>query len=47
VVPFGVFPDAGKLDHYRSLGVAEAVLRVPSAPREKVLPVLDSYVRYL
>jgi len=47
VVPFGVFPDAGKLDHYRSLGVTEAVLRVPSAPREKVLPVLDSYVRHL
>jgi probable F420-dependent oxidoreductase len=47
VVPFGVFPDAGKLGHYRSLGVSEAVLRVPSAPRDEVLPVLDAYVRYL
>ena len=47
IVPFGVFPDAGKLDHYRSLGVTEAVLRVPSAPRDDVLPILDSYVRYL
>ena len=43
----GVFPDAGKLDHYRSLGVTEAVLRLPSAPRDEVLPVLDGYARYL
>lgn len=47
IVPFGVFPDAGKLAHYRSLGVTEVVLRVPSAPRDEVLPVLDAYLRYL
>ena len=47
IVPMGVFPDPGKLDHYRSLGVTEVVLRVPSAPRDVVLPVLDSYTRYL
>jgi probable F420-dependent oxidoreductase len=47
VVPMGVFPDSGKLDHYRALGVTEAVLRVPSAPRDQVLPVLDDYATYL
>jgi probable F420-dependent oxidoreductase len=47
VVPMGVFPDAGKLAYYRELGVTECVLRLPSAPREKVLPVLDAYAAYL
>jgi len=47
VVPFGTFPDAGKLDHYRELGCDEVVLRIPSAPRDDVLPVLDEYARYL
>ena len=27
--------------------VTEAVLRVPSAPRDQVLPVLDDFVRFL
>ncbi len=47
VVPMGVFPEAGKLDYYRELGVTECVLRLPSAPRERVLPVLDDYMRWL
>lgn len=47
VVPMGVLPDAGKLDHYASLGVTEAVLRLPSAPRDQVLPVLDAYAKFL
>ncbi|MGH0037359.1 MAG: LLM class F420-dependent oxidoreductase [Myxococcota bacterium] len=47
IVPMGVFPDAGKLDYYRELGVTEAVLRLPSAPREDVMPVLDEYARFL
>ncbi len=46
VVPFGVFPDDAKLDYYREVGVTEAVLRLPSAPRDQVLPVLDGYARY-
>ncbi|HVN38235.1 MAG TPA: LLM class F420-dependent oxidoreductase [Myxococcota bacterium] len=46
IVPMGVFPSAEKLDYYRSLGVHEAVLRVPSAPRDVVMPVLDEYARY-
>jgi len=47
VVPMGVLPEAGKLDHYRTLGVTEAVLRLPSAPRDRVLPVLDEYAKFL
>jgi hypothetical protein len=43
----GVFPDAGKLDYYRELGATETVLRLPSGPRDEVLPVLDAYVRWL
>jgi probable F420-dependent oxidoreductase len=46
IVPMGVFPDPGKLEHYRSLGVSEAVLRLPSAPRDEVLPVLDAYAKF-
>ena len=47
VVPFGTLPDPGKLEHYRSIGVTEVVLRLPSAPADDVLPVLDGYVRFL
>jgi probable F420-dependent oxidoreductase len=47
VVPMGVFPDAAKLAHYRDAGVTECVLRLPSAPRDEVMPVLESYARLL
>ncbi len=47
IAPMGVIPDRGKLDYYTSLGVTETVLRVPSAPRERVLRVLDDYAQYL
>ena len=47
IVPMGVLPTPEKLDYYRGLGVHEAVLRVPSAPRDEVMPVLDAYARYL
>ena len=47
VVPFGVLPDARKLDYYAGIGVSEAVLRLPSAPHDRVLLVLDDFVRYL
>jgi probable F420-dependent oxidoreductase len=47
IVPMGVFPDAGKLDYYREIGVTEAVLRLPSAPRDRVMPVLDEYARLI
>jgi len=47
VVPMGVLPDEDKLSYYESIGVTEAVLRLPSAPRDEVLPVLDRFARYL
>jgi len=47
VVPMGVLPDREKLAYYTSIGVTEAVLRLPSAPRDEVMPVLDEYAKYL
>ncbi len=47
VVPLGVLPDAAKLDHYRSIGVTETVLRLPAASRDRVLRRLDEYAGYL
>jgi probable F420-dependent oxidoreductase len=41
IVPFGSIPDAGKLDHFERVGVTECVFRLPSAPRDVVLPLLD------
>jgi probable F420-dependent oxidoreductase len=43
IVPMGVLPTPEKMDYYRGAGVTEAVLRVPSAPRDQVMPVLDRY----
>jgi len=45
VVPMGVLPEPGKLDYYAEAGVTECVLRLPSAPRDEVLPVLDEFTR--
>jgi probable F420-dependent oxidoreductase len=45
VVPMGVIPTAEKLAYYRENGVTESVLRVPSAPRDVVMPVLDRFAR--
>ena len=47
VIPFGTVPDEGKLDYYAGLGISEVVLRVPSAPRDEVLGVLDDYARFV
>ncbi|MCU1498625.1 MAG: luciferase family protein [Acidimicrobiales bacterium] len=47
VIPFGTLPDQGKLDHYEALGITETVLRLPSAGREQVLRVLDSFEPFL
>ncbi len=41
IVPFGSIPDPGKLDHFDAIGVTECVFRLPSAPRDVVLPLLD------
>ena len=47
VVPMGILPNPEKLARYESLGVTEAVLRLPTAPRDAVLPVLDELARFL
>ncbi len=47
VVPFGTIPDPGKLEYYASLGIDEVVLRVPSAKRDTVLPILDDYAKLI
>jgi alkanesulfonate monooxygenase SsuD/methylene tetrahydromethanopterin reductase-like flavin-dependent oxidoreductase (luciferase family) len=47
IVPLGILPDREKLAYYAEIGVTEAVLRLPSAPRDRVLSVLDDYTRYL
>jgi alkanesulfonate monooxygenase SsuD/methylene tetrahydromethanopterin reductase-like flavin-dependent oxidoreductase (luciferase family) len=47
VVPMGVVPSREKLDYYAAAGVTEAVLRLPSAPRDAVLPVLDDFARFV
>lgn len=41
IVPFGSVPDPGKLDHFERIGVTECIFRLPSAPRDVVLPILD------
>lgn len=46
VVTFGTVPAPGKLDHYREIGVTEVAFRIPSAPRDEVLPILDEYAVY-
>jgi probable F420-dependent oxidoreductase len=45
IVPFGSIPDHGKLDHFEKIGVTETVLRLPSAPRDVVLPLLDDQAK--
>lgn len=47
VVPFGTLPDRGKLEYYQTLGIDEVVLRLPSAPADVVLPVLDHHASFL
>ncbi len=42
IIPFGSLPDPGKLDHFERIGVTECVFRLPSAPRDVVLPILDT-----
>ncbi|MCB1248922.1 MAG: LLM class F420-dependent oxidoreductase [Acidimicrobiales bacterium] len=47
IVPFGSLPDPGKLEHFARIGVTECVFRVPSAPRDEVLPRLDEWATLL
>jgi probable F420-dependent oxidoreductase len=47
IVPMGIFPSDDKLSYFEKMGVTEAVLRIPAAGRDEVLPVLDDFVRYV
>ncbi|MER7183314.1 LLM class F420-dependent oxidoreductase [Streptomyces hyaluromycini] len=47
VVPYAVFPSAGKLAHYAELGIEEVVVQLPPAGEAEVLGVLDAYAEYL
>ncbi|HCA84704.1 MAG TPA: LLM class F420-dependent oxidoreductase [Streptomyces sp.] len=47
VVPYGVNPSRGKLEHFGELGLDEVVLQLPSAPEPEVLRTLDAYAQYL
>ncbi|HEX9258997.1 MAG TPA: LLM class F420-dependent oxidoreductase [Acidimicrobiales bacterium] len=40
---FGARADPDVLEHYANAGIGHVVLRLPSAPADVVLPVLDSY----
>jgi hypothetical protein len=40
-----VLPDPTKLAYYQESGVTEVALRLPSATRDAVLPVLDEFAR--
>ncbi|MEC4015328.1 LLM class F420-dependent oxidoreductase [Streptomyces sp. H27-D2] len=47
VVPYAVLPSAGKLAHYRDLGIDEVVLQLPPSGESEVLRALDDYAQYL
>lgn len=47
VVPFGTLPSQDKLDYFASLGIEEVVLRLPSAPADQVLPLLDRQAQFI
>jgi len=47
LVPFGSILDPGKLDYYASIGVTEVVVRVPCAPADVALPMLDARAKLL
>ncbi len=44
---FGAAPDGRILDEYRKAGITRAILPLPSAPRDKVLSILDGYTALL
>lgn len=47
VVVFGAVADEGKLDHYRSIGVSEVIIRVPVASASALMSALDEGTRHL
>ena len=47
IIPFGVMADAGKIDYYAEIGFDEVVFRIPPAPADVVLPILDDLARFV
>jgi probable F420-dependent oxidoreductase len=47
VVVFGAVPDDAKMARYAEIGVSEVVVRIPSAERDEVLPLLDRHARWI
>lgn len=47
ITTFGAPPRADVMDQYRQAGVTRAVLTIPPAPAETVLPILDSHAKLL
>jgi probable F420-dependent oxidoreductase len=43
VVPVWARADRATLEHYATLGITRAVLGLPAAPADRVLPILDDY----
>src|SRR5437763_374567 len=43
VVPVWAREDRGTLEHYATLGVTRAILGLPAASTDQVLPILDRY----
>ncbi len=44
---FGAKPEPAALDRLAQAGVTRAILRLPSEPREAVLPLLDQYATFI
>src|SRR5215475_4855006 len=47
VTVWGLAEDSGRLQHCREIGVARAVVSLPSAGRGEVLPLLDRWARLM
>ncbi|RJL21693.1 TIGR03619 family F420-dependent LLM class oxidoreductase [Bailinhaonella thermotolerans] len=45
VVPVGTRPSEGKLAYFAEMGIKEVVCDLPSAPADRVLPILDEYAK--
>jgi probable F420-dependent oxidoreductase len=44
---FGAKPDHATLDTYAGAGVTRAIMRLPSEGRDKILPLLDQYAKFV
>jgi len=47
VTIWGVPEDLDRLKHHRDLGIARVVVSLPSAPTQKVAPILDRWAELM